>query len=782
VLQKQTAPKKQTSVRKRPAPRKAPPLITKIHLLGLSRLTRENVMQMIHSQVGEVLSMKTLNGDIRRLNKTGWFSAPVRVGLKSSPGLVELFFVLKEKKQFVRLVYFSGNRIIRTNLLQKAISTKAGTLYNRKQLLQDARAIISLYHQVGYFRVQVGVNGGRAKGGGLLLYFQIDEGGPARIRNILLRGNRTFTDKQLMSVVESKTPGILQPGAFNRSLVQRDVYFLKLYYQNRGFLNVRIPSPTLTLSPDRDWVTLTYNISEGPRFRYGRSSFDGDLVFSKKALSKMVHFKSGQWFSRTGLYRKTINPMIRRYQNKGYTFARIQPIPLVRFGTFVDILFRVRKGKRYRIGKIVIKGNKKTLTRVIRRRMWIKEGEWYHRTRLEQTQRRVYGLGFFKPTDQKLGVKVNYKLSKRPGYLILEFLVIEKSTFGGNIGPSFLPERGFLFAGTAVERNFLGRGWIVQASGTITTTLRLWFVNLSLIDPHILNTDLLVGASFSRVHDSIPSLGFARDTLGANLNFSHPIGLRQLRAMLSYSFSTVELSPENPKAVRIKGFTDGAWRKSRVGLGLQWDSRNNHFSPKKGSYHFVRLRQTSDLFGADYTMTRLEAGTRWYFSLPLSMTFRVAGTVGWLYSPDPNGAPPFERYNLGGIDSLRGYRLGSVSPKQTVPSSSDPTFNGGLNFRGGNKQLFVNAELELPVFRLNPIVISAVVFLDMGNAFAREANFFEDPQNNRLFLGMYTNIGFGVRFLLPNLGVMRLEWGIPLNPRPGDPGLLVNFTVGSTIF
>ena len=181
-------------------------------------------------------------------------------------------------------------------------------------------------------------------------------------------------------------------------------------------------------------------------------------------------------------------------------------------------------------------------------------------------------------------------------------------------------------------------------------------------------------------------------------------------------------------------------------------------------------------------MTRLEAGTRWYFSLPLSMTFRVAGTVGWLYSPAPNGAPPFERYNLGGIDSLRGYRLGSVSPKQTVPSSSDPTFNGGLNFRGGNKQLFVNAELEMPVFRLNLIVISAVVFLDMGNAFAREANFFEDPQNNRLFLGMYTNVGFGVRFLLPNLGVMRLAWGIPRSPRPGDPGLLVNFPVGSTIF
>ena len=218
---------------------------------------------------------------------------------------------------------------------------------------------------------------------------------------------------------------------------------------------------------------------------------------------------------------------------------------------------------------------------------------------------------------------------------------------------------------------------------------------------------------------------------------------------------------------------------SSVRLSLTYDKRNNRLFPSKGFIHYGSVEYAPNFLGGSFLFTRYTAYSRLYFPLPLGAVFKTNATVGYIQQLDANRPLPIsELYYLGGINSVRGYLLRSISPSLFAPSSGSPDASIERLNVGGNKQLILNLELEFPVFE--KAGIRGVVFFDAGNAFAVNEPFFTDrqDQNLNLPLGLFTSVGFGFRWFSP-VGPLRFEWGIPLNKRAEDEPVLFEFTIGN---
>jgi outer membrane protein insertion porin family len=181
--------------------------------------------------------------------------------------------------------------------------------------------------------------------------------------------------------------------------------------------------------------------------------------------------------------------------------------------------------------------------------------------------------------------------------------------------------------------------------------------------------------------------------------------------------------------------------------------------------------------GGNFNFARFQAYSRFYFPLPLGMVFKTQFTIGYIAELNSsNPLPISEQYLLGGINSLRGYALNSISPTILIGTLARGDFVASQFTTGGNKEFLANFELEFPI--VPKAGVRGVIFLDAGNVFAVDANFFQDRQY-RLPIGLFWATGFGVRWFSP-VGPLRFEWGIPLTPRPQDQGILFEFTIGNS--
>jgi outer membrane protein insertion porin family len=212
-------------------------------------------------------------------------------------------------------------------------------------------------------------------------------------------------------------------------------------------------------------------------------------------------------------------------------------------------------------------------------------------------------------------------------------------------------------------------------------------------------------------------------------------------------------------------------------LSATWDRRDNRLFPTKGFMEFASVEVGPQWLGSTFKFARYTANSRFYVPMFAGFVFKGNVNVGYIQALDPNSPLPVsELYLIGGINSLRGYPLASVSPRSLVPTTARADANLVPFVTGGDKEFILNLEVEFPI--VEKVGIRGVVFYDMGNAFATSARFFEDKTYN-LPLGMLHSVGFGVRWFSP-VGPLRFEWGIPLTRRPGiDQPVQFEFTIGN---
>ncbi len=731
-------------------------IVTEVAFKGLVRTPEGAVTNNITTRVGAPLNLEQIDNDIRALYKLGQFQ-DVQVDSTAVPGGTRITYIFIEKP-LISEIEFSGNRKIKADDLRAEVVQRAFSVLDEEDVAESMQKIREAYAKKGYYLAGVDYHLETQEEGEAKLIFDVRENQRVMVRRVQFIGNEVFDDDELRENIRTRRKGVFSfitnTGKYDEEMLRNDVLMLTYFYLNHGYLKVKVAPPRTTISKDRRYIFVTFQVHEGKQYRIGKVDISGDILTTREELMSELGTKPGDIYVQRTLDQDVMR-LTDTYGDEGYAFASIVPrsVPNDEDLT-VDIDFNVTKGKRVNIEKIIITGNTTTRDKVIRREMELMEDDRYSERLLRKSKENLMRLGYFED--------VNFATPRgsRDDTMILKVEVKEKSTGSFNIGAGFSSAEHFIFNASVQKENFFGYG----ISGSISTELskkRQLFM-LSLTDPYFLDTKWIVGVSGYR--SAYRYTDFRREATGGELNIGHRF-FEYCTANIGYQFEQVKVGDFSyivPQLFR----QDASGITSAISLTLARDTRDNRITTSKGLYHLLGQEISGSKLGGDNDFYRVNFRSMVYQPIWKTITFRQFFRIGYIKSLNNKPVPLYERFFTGGVNSLRGYYPNSVGPKLRIPrtpSGRDEDF-----VYGGDKLMLFVTEVEFPIY--DKAGVRGVVFFDAGNSFSENQNY--------NLLNLRLDYGFGVRWNSP-MGPLRFEWGIPIERRPGEDSVVFNFTIGN---
>ncbi len=724
-------------------------VIAEIRVEGNERIGDDAILAQIKSSVGSVLRPDIVREDIRSIYNMGFFE-DIRVDVKDSPKGKILIFYVKENP-IVQRIEIKGNRHIDTKDIMAVINTKTFSVLKRKQLAKDAQSILNLYHQKAYFdaRVSYDVRFPRDPRKATVV-FRIKEGKKFFVKKITFKGNKHFSDRKLRSVMETKTKSIFffwdsERGILQKDVLNTDVDRLTVFYHDHGFMDAKVGTPKIEKKEDGFYIEIP--IIEGERYKVASFDMVGDEVEHIEELKDQWETEVGEYFSRKKI-RRDAQRLTRFCMDMGYAHADVRPKIKKNTETHeAYIKLYVRKGPKVTIGRIEIEGNTKTRDKVIRRQFQIVEGDTFSVSKIENSETKLRRLDYFEE------IQIEPVQGDSPDVMNLKVKVKEKLTGSISAGGGFSSDEGLFVGGEIVQRNLFGRGQYLALRAHFGAETQRY--SLSFTEPSFLDSYYFLGVdAYNWVREYSD---FTKDAQGFGIRTGRPFG-NWSRFSLEYIFENAKITDVAEDASSIIKEQEGRQIKSSVTFGVERDSTNHPFLPTKGSINRITIEVSSDVIGSDSNFIKYEAATGWYIPLFWKLTGFVRGEIGWITKTGDAPIPLYDRFFLGGINSVRSYEWGDLGPKD--PETGDTI--------GGTKYGLLNAELIFPIFE--EIKLHGVVFFDAGNAFDEG----EPLDVTKFKMG----IGGGVRWISP-FGPLRIEWAYNPDPDPGDPTSTWQFSMGA---
>ncbi len=770
--------------------------ITAIEFEGLKRVDPEAVRILLSSRIGRELSTRSVSEDIRSIFGTGYFE-DVEVFQSPGPrGGVALTYVVREKPA-IRRVDITGNDGISLEDVKNVVDLRPFTIYDPGKVKKNVQKINELYVGKGYYLVEVDSRTETLPSGEVVVTFVIAENAKVQVRQIKIIGNTAIDDETLKGGLATQEGNLLSflndAGTYRAEAFQVDLLRISSAYFDKGYINVKVEPPDVEISGDRKYLYITIRIEEGEQYSIGKLDFSGDLIEDKAELFKRITSVEGQIFNRSMLGQDLI-ALKTRYEDDGFAYANITPATSIdSVKRIIDITFDIQKGNKVYYERINLVGNSKTRDKVIRRELRIYEGELTSATFRELSRRRVQQLGYFEKVDIKTRKGSSDELQ------IVDVEVKERSTGTFQIGAGLSSAENFIITAQVSQENFLGNGQSVSLSASISGLQQLF--QLRFTEPYLLDTDWTLSLNAFNTETSFRS--FVRSSSGGDLTLGHPI-TDDIRVFLTYTLELVESrSSDGSFTQPLLAALNNRGRISSLRGTIAYDTRDNRLFPTDGQYHTLSAEVSDTFLGADESrrFQKYRLINRFYYPLFWKFVGKVQTRFGVINSSSEEGLAPSEKFILGGINSIRGYAPFTVSPgRQTQTNDRGvalPDLFGQTSvfYEGGNKEFLGTLEVEFPIFE--EVGIKGVLFLDAGNTYAEEENFFYAGNTYRerqefdafdpstLPLGLFWSVGFGFRWFSP-IGPLRFEWGIPLTPRPAtgsqpadDRGPLFEFSIGN---
>ncbi len=780
--------------------------VAKVRVKGNKYKETDAIMAHIGLKPGQVFQMARVSRDVRAIWNMGAFD-DVQVDVTSGPGGLLVTYIVKEKPT-IRKIIVSGNEELDLDKINEVIDLKKNGILDVDAVRRNAEKIRDAYVDKGFYLAQVDYSIRTAGKDRVNVVFKIKEGHKVVVRDVRFLGNRHLSTSKIRKVMRTRIGGffsfLTSSGKYKQKDFNQDLTMIRAYYYDNGYINVRLGKPIISLSADKRFMYITIPVVEGKRYKLGKIDVKGDLLLkvkrhgkvtwipvrpndgkkyleAKKQFLRRIKSKSGTFFKRSTIARDLLS-LTALYKNNGYAYANISPLTNIHVGKpVVDITFDIEKGKPVIVERIEIVGNSKTRDKVIRRELVISEGDLYDARRLALSKRRVIQLGYFK------SVKLQTRRGTADDRIVVTIRVTERPTGTFQVGAGFSSVENFIAQAQISQNNLFGRGQTLSLQAQMSS-LRQIFI-LRFVEPYFLDSKWTF--AFSLYNSLTAYESFNRNATGGTLTWGYPI-THDLRAYLTYKAEKVKVDTGRSNvllsgtsqilvpstAVIANLFNDGITSSARA--SISWDKRDNRLFPTKGFYHNLSIEFASPYLGSHNVFNRYRAFTRWYYPLyKRDLVLKFNGEIGMIASSKKEGVPIFERFFVGGIYSVRGFRPRSLGPRVQVPVSPNP---GAALFsfpKGGNKELIFNLELEFNIFE--KVGIKGVVFLDAGNAFDDSENFtlYPDVAGVRTDKPMLrTSWGFGIRWFSP-IGPLRFEWGLPFKRMPGEEKIVFEFTIGN---
>lgn len=724
-------------------------VVAEVAVRGTERIEPDAVLVQVKTKKGELLSNETLQEDIRRVYKMGFFET-VAADVTDTDKGKQVTFVVREKPSVVD-VKIEGNDKIKDKDILAAVSTKPSTVLRMNVVKDDANRIVKLYHQKAFFNAEVSPSIDFPQDPRkAVVTFRIKEGKKIYVKHVDFKGNQHFSDRKLRGVMETKARGFFSwfsdKGVLDREVLDTDLDRVTAFYHDHGFMDARVGSPSVEKKEDGFHVTIP--LVEGERYRVSSIQVQGDLLETTPKVAEKLELKEKQYFSRERL-RKDLDTLTKHLLDAGYAHAEVNPVVTKNAENHTSaVVYQLRKGPMVHIEKITITGNTRTRDNVIRRQIQLAEGDRFSASAMERSQLNLRRLDYFEEVD------IQSSQGSNPEAMNLNVKVKEKPTGMLSVGGGYSSDDGVFVGGNILERNLFGRGQYLALKASLGGETSRY--SLSFTEPWLFDTPLSAGFDIYNWYREYND--FNKDATGGKLRISHPFGTWS-RWHLAYVFENAKVSDVNEDASRIIKDQEGRQIKSSLMASIERDSTDHPFLPTRGSTATVAVEYSIPYLGSDSDFVGVVAGVGRY--VPLWWKFVGFAHVkgGYIFELDADKPVPiYERFFLGGINSIRAFNWGDVGPKDPETGESI----GGIKFGQ------VNVELLFPL--AEKIGMRGVLFFDAGNAF-------DDGEDFRLE-DFRTAAGAGVRWNSP-MGPLRIEWGYNVDRKPGEDSSNWQFSMGA---
>lgn len=731
--------------------------VTDIRVEGLERISPGTVFNYLPIKVGDTVDTDDTVNAVKALFKTGFFS-DVRM---ERDGTVLVVYV--KERAAISSIKITGNKDLETDKLLeglKDIGLAEGRVFDRSLLDKVEQELRRQYFSRGKYAVKIETTITPLERNRVGILIDISEGEAARIKQINIVGNHTFTDKELRKGFTLDTPSFLsfitKNDQYSKQKLSADLEILRSYYLDRGYLNFNILSTQVSITPDKKDIYITINISEGNQFRIKEVTLSGELVLKPEELFPLVKINPDDVFSRKRVT-EAVDRISAKLGDQGYAFANVNTVPDVNESErLVNLAFIVDPGKRVYVRRVNVKGNITTRDEVLRREMRQMEAGWFSAEKVERSRTRLQRLGFFED--------VNVETPAVPGttdQVDVNYSVTETSSGNITAGAGYSQTSGILFNASVSQDNFLGSGKRVSFAfnnSKVTTIYNFYYT-----DPYYTINGISRGFGlFYKKTDADQAniSSYTTDTYGANVNYGIPINeFDTIR--VSPEFENLKLKETSESPNEVIDFIDRHGNDyNTVKLTGSWahDTRNKALFADDGGLQSLSVETAVPGSGLQYY--KLGYDQRRYVPLTKDLTLSMHAQLGYGDGyGDYDNLPFFENYFAGGVRSVRGFEDNTLGPKD---SRGNP-IGGSLQVVGGAEILFPIPFVEgTKSFRLG-------TFFDIGNVYSDVSNF--DATELRY------SVGVSSLWISP-LGPLAISLGIPLNDKSGDNVQNFQFTVG----
>jgi len=515
-----------------------PFVVSDIRVEGLQRISAGSIFAALPINVGDRIDGPAIRNGIRTLFRTGNFDN-IYIA-KDGTVLV----VTVEERPSISEIMIEGNKAIETEALLEGLEgagLSEGKVFKRSTLEGMKMELTRQYVSQGRYDAGIETDVEPLPRNRVAISINIDEGTTAAIDHINIVGNTVYSDEDLIDLFELRQTGwlswITSDNKYAKEKLTGDLDTLSSYYLDRGYIQFNIDSSQVAVSPDREAVYITVNISEGEKYAVGEVDLSGDIVLSEAQLWPFIFVRTGQTFSQA-VVTNTEEWLTKRLGNEGYNFAKVEGIPEINDeDKTVAIKFFIDPGKRTYVSRVNFLGNTRTADDVLRREMRQMEGAPASSGSIEQSRVRLERLGYFKGASVE-----TIEVPGTDDLINLEYTVEEQSS--GSIGASlgFSQDSGILLGANLQEDNFLGTG--KQVGIGLNKSDYLTNIRFSYVDPYFTKDGVSRGFSVFYREADLDKINVSRyttNTLGANLSFSYPIKETE-RLGFSFGYTNTEVT------------------------------------------------------------------------------------------------------------------------------------------------------------------------------------------------------------------------------------------------
>ena len=760
-----------------------------VKFIGPASVNEQFIRSNIRLKAGDIYRPNITENDVHALYGTKQFYN-IRVAVdQAGDGGVVLTYLVQARPRLTE-IKLDGNKKLSDSKLRKKIKAKVGEPLDEQKLFTDSQELQKLYEISGYsgtkvkYVVDIDESAGRGS-----VTFQITESPKVKIVRIEFVGASVFSQKELRKQLKTRRHWMFSwltgSDLFKNDQFEDDRDQLAEFYHSHGYLDFEIKDVKFT-NPTPNKMAIRFFIYEGRQYKVGSVKFTGNKVFNDEEIRRGLeyihnseHSKGklgahglpmdvGDVFSPGGLDkdRQAVEDF---YGSKGYISGasggvgrglsfQIVRLPNLDTGT-MDLEFQIDEGQKCYVEKIEIRGNVKTKDKVIRRELAIAPGEVFDMVRVKISKQRLEGLQYFEkvsmdpePTDPPIAGRENLIVS-----------VDEQNTGKMTVGAGFDSVSALTVFGEVEQGNFdlfhpptfTGGGQKVMLLVQLGTERQDY--ELSFTEPWFLNRKLSLGVDIYRhqLDFESPNNIFNEARTGMRLSLTRALWSDFFIGSVSYTVEDIGISLNSgfsgasnnvPGAILSQ---TGDHLIHRFGASLAYDTRNSTTLPNGGQ----RTEFDPEFVAGDVPFYKMELKTAWYFrGLFKGHVIEAVGRAGVANGLGSGDVPFYDRYYLGGLYSLRGFKYRNISPRDPSygvnPSMPDEPI-------GGDSYWFGSVEYSLPIFEKdNGPGVRFAMFYDVGDVGAQPYSFsgnFDD------------NWGLGLHINIPKLGPLRLEYGVPIH-------------------